>query len=919
MSIGTLRFKQLLTRSFQGDGFYVKYGSFPGLQVETQSPQHIINNILNNPGANWAQNTLVSVPTYKSDVNKIKVELPLDYISANPNFKNIVLYVFVAGNYVPYAISEPIPENMKSKNVDILSIYFTMPAEHHIKGFGSNRIALPEGINEFPLVATEGSWATKIFYEELRDSIPLGLPTGKNGVFYDDNARVTDLRVPTSGNSGGGINIGGGGSEIELSSTYKHNTRNTPAGSEDKAFTEKGAQALYGETALIEGKHWNGNRAPDTTLWSDLSPIWNKKQLTHLKALNIGIREELPAPESMADLYKRLTYNFLKNEQGVYHIIKPITKADITSNGNSDSYYKVFNFKKKDFFPDYPGNLFTYVDDLDTNNIHLPSDFHSEISGANVVDASLTLLDEYGFFQTLSGFSPLHYYPYGGDKNTDKIFGSVDVIWTKEVLHISFSSAERTSEIPVFVLPTYDNGLYTTFNDKSVVGYLTLHVAKRFFFLSDPNSIYSWDKPKIETVKFQTSFVEREVEEEVGARDVMGIKTALPYIVELVKLENPFQMSAITSTYKPHVTGNFRHVFYLNEDPGKKVLAKNTLGEYNMEVLTTKFKDEGRHQLGRNTPDKHELTWHAYDVTKAYYGIRIFVREDILNTNYDINVGILQNQKITYNENRRTSNIIGNFYNNRYIEYRFKKDSNKIKEDTPSVDGYKLITTDSYPTGIFPVGIPANIADSDFYRESEKPRLNGMSSAFTNTKFQNFNMKHGMVKIQDSSTPYYFNLNLRHEFKEPANVYIRKDVRDSHNNEVEESMVIDFGRDNNPHSNVAHQNKDSYKEIWLSPGPPQVKKIKKKVKSTNFEGVFKLIYGSATTINRNNQIKINGNIVGNIPGNVTNNGTFTVTNLVNDYRTTHPGNLKLTIGVSGETIFGNTIEGVGFSGDIILS
>jgi len=124
MSNQVLKFKQLISGAFEGTGFYVKYGTISNMNIDTQSADYIVNHILNDPNQNWAQNMLVPAPTYKND-NKLKLELPLDYISSNQNFKNIILYVSVAGEYKPYAISEPMTETMRSKNVDIISIYIT--------------------------------------------------------------------------------------------------------------------------------------------------------------------------------------------------------------------------------------------------------------------------------------------------------------------------------------------------------------------------------------------------------------------------------------------------------------------------------------------------------------------------------------------------------------------------------------------------------------------------------------------------------------------------------------------------------------------------------------------------------------------------------------------------------------------------
>ena len=927
MSIGTLRFKQLLTGPFDGDGFYVKYGSFPGLQIETQSPQHIIDNIVNNPNHNWSQNTTVSVPTYKSDVNKIKVELPLDYISANPNFKNIVLYVLVAGNLLPYAISEPIPENMKSKNVDILSIYFTMPAGQNIKGIGSNRIALPDGINEFPLVASEGSWATKIFYEELRDSIPLGLPTGKNGVFYDDNARVTDLRVPSSGNSGGGINIAGGGSEIEMSSSYRHSSRNTPGGSEEKAFTEKGAQALYGETALIEGKHWEGPEAIETTLWSGTSPIWNKKPLTHLQALNIG-EGDLPAPESLADMFKRMTFSFFKFEQGIFHIIKPITKGDViredSSGLNSEDYYKRFNFKKRDFFPDYPGNISTFVDDLDTENIHLPGDYDYELTGANVVDASLTLIDEYGYFQTLGGFTPLQYYPFGGNKESDRLLGSLDVSWTTEKIVISFSSPDYHTipEIPFFVLPTYDGGLYSKFDDKSIVGYLTLHVAKRFFFLSNTNSIYRWNPPKIETVKFQTSFIEKEISETPGERSFNTIKTALPYVVELVKLDNPHTVD-LNNKATHYYNGTYKHVFYLNDNTPRDVLAENHLGNYFRKNMT--HKDKGLGGKHSYLSSNKTSTWSSYESLKDYYGVKIYALESVLNSDYDIN---FETQQLL-DENLNTANYKGDRQVIKKIRYSFKKTGGENIIPGEEVNGYRLLTSSSYPTGVFPIALPTTLDDNDFIYSKES-NIRDMKKDQYFYKAEDYQTK-PFVDIISNNGNYEFRLKIHHFFDTLARVDVHRvtSVPGHHPKDYPEGRLIDQDLREGDSGDDWHLEYDInfgdvstfkyLKEIRLSPRGPQLPSTKKKVREVQFEGEFRLTYGSTTRINRENQIKINNEVVGNIPDNVTNNGTFSVTTLVKNYRASHPGNLKLAIGVSGETIFGNTIEGEGFSGDIILS
>lgn len=903
MSIGTLRFKQLLTGNFDGDGFYVKYGSFPGLQIETQSPQYIIDNIVNNPSNNWAQNTTVSVPTYKSDVNKIKVELPLDYISSNPNFKNIVLYVLIAGELSPYAISETIPENMKSKNVDILSIYFTMPSGQNLKGIGSNRIALPEGINEFPLVASEGSWATKIFYEELRDSIPLGLPTGKNGVFYDDNARVTDLRVPSSGNSGGGINIEGGGSEIELSGNYRHSARNTPGGSEEKAFTEKGAQSLYGETALIEGKHWEGTDATDTTYWSGSSPVWVKKQLTHLKALNMGIGEDLPAPESIADLYRRLAFNSLKREQGVYHIIKPVTLGDIISITDNPTLLKEYSFKKRDFFPNYLGNIQTFVDDLDTENIHLPGDFDYELNGANVVDASLTLINENGYFQTVGTLTSIifHHEVGGGD-----VYGLLEIDWNKEKLRLSILNLSDTSKRDRndFKIPV--DGIYKNFDNKSIIGYITLHVAKRFFFLSDPNSIYRWNPPKIETVKFQTSVTEREVLEIPGSKDFKNIKTTQPFVVEFVKLSSPHNVvKTDRGTY--YTNNSYSHLYFLNDLSTNKVVAENTLEDYIREGVRNE--SPGFNPGGKTNVEhlRWEYTWSPYEPYKEYYGIKIYVDESILSEDYDI---IVNTPHIKVTQTPVGSGFAGGKFSIDRFTYQFKKsDSTKILDSGESANGFKLITTSEFPSGVFPVAIPAVLKESNL---SKYATTEGEHILDTITQSEEF------VKIYYKEF-YRYNMDIVHKVTDQARVRLYKDLVDPKTQYYRNVYTYQLGKPSGNLKHLLYSNMTSIREIELQPEPPKVQGTKKKIKETTFEGEFRLLYGSTIRINRINQISINNEVVGSIPDNVTNNGTFTVTNLVNNYRTTHPGNLRLAIGVSGETIFGNTIDGVGFSGDIILS
>ena len=107
--------------------------------------------------------------------------------------------------------------------------------------------------------------------------------------------------------------------------------------------------------------------------------------------------------------------------------------------------------------------------------------------------------------------------------------------------------------------------------------------------------------------------------------------------------------------------------------------------------------------------------------------------------------------------------------------------------------------------------------------------------------------------------------------------------------------------------------------LQFSPKPPDTPKIRRRIQEKKFEGQFRLNYGSCIEIHRENQITINNEVVGSIPANTKNGETFSITDMVNNYAATHSGNLNIKIGVSGDTIFGNTLEGDTFSREINLS
>lgn len=921
MSTGTLRFKQLLTTPFEGDGFYVIYGAFPGLLIETQTPQYIIDNILNNPNNSWAQNTLTSVPTYKSEGNKLKVELPLDYISANPNFKTIVLYVSVAGNFLPYAISEPIPENMKSKNVDILAIYFTMPFGQNIKGIASNRIALPEGINEFPLVSSEGSWATRIFYEELRDSIPLGLPTGKNGVFYDDNARVTDLRVPSASGSGGGINLGGGGSEIELTDEYKHATRNTPGGSSDSAFSQKGAQSLYGETALIEGKHWvnleSGGVDESTTVWSDQSVMWSRKNLNHLQALNVAVRKDLPAPESVADFFRRISLNIKNSEEGIYHVVKPITLGDLGNLTVELNSKKTFSFKKKEFFPNVLGNIATFVDDLDRTNIHLPSDYDVDINGSNVVSASLTLLNEDKKLQAIEGSSIMFY--HGGQPKGDGHPGVVEIMWNKDNLDIVIRNITGKTGLE-FSLPIYDGGFYGTLNENSIVGFLTLHIAKRFFFLSNTNSIYSWVPPRIEALTFKSTVGSGPGKEEYTPFSEKTVKdnykTKYPVAVELVKFNNPqaaqgSSNEAYTSVFFVSDSNNTEHKAVGHVDKMKEITENYTSnpgggshpkpaprpggGGHSQPGRPGSGGGGGRSEDSKPTPQTIRRTttwWRAFSRDDSFYGVKVYVDKDFMNSDYKIELTFTDINSVPWSGNPE--------YSGSKLIY-----SQRIYTISPTEEGgsdYQLVKSNDYPSGVFPIKLSIDPTSENFYLK----RTGGLG-------------EESHSDLETPNTPYLCMVTIRNASNNNsiwyANFYINSKLK------FGEPVVTKEDRDQYQVFRTMPKKPSAVplSDVILSPLPPSSldtsskEGIKRRQKKDEFSSKFKLIYGSCFEVERTNQILINDNVVGSIPSNVTDGGEFSVDEYVTPLIAPN-SSIKVRINISGETLFGNSLLGQGFEG-----
>ena len=109
--------------------------------------------------------------------------------------------------------------------------------------------------------------------------------------------------------------------------------------------------------------------------------------------------------------------------------------------------------------------------------------------------------------------------------------------------------------------------------------------------------------------------------------------------------------------------------------------------------------------------------------------------------------------------------------------------------------------------------------------------------------------------------------------------------------------------------------KPELSQLKFSPKPPDTPKIRRRIQEKKFEGQFRLNYGSCIEIHRQNQITINNEVVGSIPANTKNGETFSITEMVNNYASTHSGNLN----INGDTIFGNTLEGDTFSREINLS
>lgn len=894
-----LKFKQLFEGgNIEGYGFYAKFGRFPSIDINTQSSGTIIRELENNAG-NWVQRNETLLPTYRNGRNA-KIEIPLDLLAQNANMQNIVLYVNFAGTMQPYAISDKLPALVKSKFVDILSVYLELPTGHNIKGKNSNQIQTPNGLTGYTSVPEQGSWVSKLFYEEMRDSIPLALPIGKNGIFYDDNGRINDLRSPTGGRGGGGgLNIEGG-TDITLTDEYKLNVRNTPAGDGNVGLSEKGTQKMYNEAIISEGKHWKnlepGGSDNTTTTWDEISPKWPNLNKTHLQVLNKG--ENKLAPESLADFFKRMSELILKEEQGIFHIIKPITKGDLKGCVDNIFFKKTFNFKKKAFYPNMPGNVSTFVDDIDFENIYLPLDIDSNINGSSVVSASLTLLNHAKMLQNIESDVVVRYNQ--GVARGNGHLASLTLNWNKDVLDINIQELYSDPNTPIpephswehFPLPFFRDGIYNTFGDSSVIGYLTLHVAKRFFFLSSNSPYNSFQKPSINTSVFNVNVIDKEIEESPGERQAMGGKTPLPVIVELVKLSTPSNFD------KDHAdgnqfNGNVTSVFFFHHTNLGELNAEGSLNYLVKERITRFIPGYG----GRANKTQEEDTWSPYEVGKNFYGVRVYIKEDLINSN-KITVQTIQNTYL----NARGRNDSGKNFGTTTISHVFDRTNNIAKPDQQSVDGYKLLTSDKYPTGIFTIGIPAHLEKNNIvdYSRSNEPHYT----------VNEVRLRRDFVTVGIDNNVYPFKINIIEGLPYGANVANVED-RDSDDGYVYRDQIITMGTG-------ASGNPDLSK-LQFSPKPPDTPKIRRRIQEKKFEGQFRLNYGSCIEIHRQNQITINNEVVGSIPANTKNGETFSITEMVNNYASTHSGNLNIKIGISGDTIFGNTLEGDTFSREINLS
>lgn len=889
-----LKFKQLFEGgNIEGYGFYAKFGRFPSIDINTQSSGTIIRELENNAG-NWVQRNETLLPTYRNGRNA-KIEIPLDLLAQNANMQNIVLYVNFAGTMQPYAISDKLPALVKSKFVDILSVYLELPTGHNIKGKNSNQIQTPNGLTGYTTVPEQGSWVSKLFYEEMRDSIPLALPIGKNGVFYDDNGRINDLRSPTGGRGGGsGLNIEGG-TDITLTDEYKLNVRNTPAGDGNVGLSEKGTQKMYNEAIISEGKHWKnlepGGSDNTTTTWDEISPKWPNLNKTHLQVLNKG--ENKLAPESLADFFKRISEAILNEEQGVYHIIKPIVKGDLKDTTQTQNHEKVFTFKKKPYYPNLPGNVSTFVDDTELDSIYLPSDYNSNINGSNVVSASLTLLDNNKRLINIDNGQIFIYHPYLSG-NDHPMESNLEVTWNKDDIRISITPSMDPPKRDAFHLPFNANGVYKDFSDNTVIGFLTLHVSKRFFFLSSlSNSPYnSFQRPSINTSIFKVDVIDREIEESPGERMAMGAKTSLPVIVELVKLSTPSNFDKDHAD-RNQFNGNATSVFFFHHTNLGELNAEGSLNYLVKERISRFIPGYG----GRANKTQEEDTWSPYEVGKNFYGIRVYIKEELINSN-KITVQTIQNTYL----NARGRNDSGKNFGTTTISHVFDRTNNIAKPDQQSVDGYKLLTSDKYPTGIFTIGIPAHLEKNNIvdYSRSNEP----------NYTVNEVRLRRDFVTVGIDNNVYPFKINIIEGLPYGANVANVED-RDSDDGYVYRDQIITMGTG-------ASGNPDLSK-LQFSPKPPDTPKIRRRIQEKKFEGQFRLNYGSCIEIHRQNQITINNEVVGSIPANTKNGETFSITDMVNNYASTHSGNLNIKIGISGDTIFGNTLEGDTFSREINLS